>query len=215
MNQLLELRKKLKKRKPDFLRQDAHKVKRLKKKWRAPKGIHSKMRRKLRGYRKQPSIGYSSPKKVRYLHPSGLKEILVHNLKNLENINPKIEAAVIAKTVGVRKKIELLKKTKELKINVLNVKNIDEFIKKVEEKFKKQKEKAAKREEEKKKAKEEALKKAKEKKEKEKEKTEEEKKKEEEKEKKAVLEKEKKEMATMPKETKAVQQIVRRKVPGE
>ena len=41
---LLELRKKIKGKKPNFIRQDAHKHKRLARKWRKPKGIQSKMR---------------------------------------------------------------------------------------------------------------------------------------------------------------------------
>ena len=215
MEKLLELRKKLKKKKPDFLRQDGHKIKRLKKKWRAPKGIHSKMRRKLGSYRKQPSVGYSSPKKVRFLHPSGLKEILTHNFKDLEKINSKTEAVVIAKNVGTRKKIELLKKIKELNITILNIKNPEEFIAKVDQKLEKKKQVATKREEKKKKSKEKSLEKAKQKEEKEKKKTEEEKKKEEDKEKKDVLSKETKKMAAMPKETKKIQKLIRRKVPGE
>lgn len=193
MERLLQIRKKLKKKKPKFLRQDAHKRKKLEKKWRQPKGMHSKMRKKLRSYRKQPSIGYSSPKKVRHLTDSGLKKVVVSNIKSLENINPKTEVAIIARTLGLKKKIELLKKAKEKIITVLNVKDIDSFIKGVEEKRKQKKAESEKKEKEKQKVKEEALKKAEEKeKQQEKPKTEEDKKVEEKKikeEKKKVLEK--------------------------
>ncbi len=40
MEKLLAVRKKLKDKKPNFLRQDGHKVKRLQKKWRQPKDGH-------------------------------------------------------------------------------------------------------------------------------------------------------------------------------
>ena len=43
----LELRKKIKSKKPDFIRQDFHK-KRLKKKWKRPRGLHSKVRLMLK-----------------------------------------------------------------------------------------------------------------------------------------------------------------------
>ena len=52
---LLEFRKKIKAKKPNFIRQDAHKKGEIKKKWRRPKGLQSKMRLHKRGYRKSPS----------------------------------------------------------------------------------------------------------------------------------------------------------------
>ena len=46
IQRLLELRKRIKRKKPEFIRQDAHKKKSLESKWRKPKGLHSKMREK-------------------------------------------------------------------------------------------------------------------------------------------------------------------------
>ena len=54
----------MKKKKPKFIRQDAHKKGRLAKKWRKPKGLQSKMRLCKKGYRKRISKGYKSPKEV-------------------------------------------------------------------------------------------------------------------------------------------------------
>jgi len=62
MKKLLELRKKIKQRKPEFIRQDAHKKAKLKRKWVRPRGIDSKIRLGLKGYGKKPSTGWSSPK---------------------------------------------------------------------------------------------------------------------------------------------------------
>ena len=136
----------IRKKKPNFVRQDTNKTKRLKKVWRKPKGLHSKIRLNKKGHAKSPSQGYRSPKNIRRK-----KHILVHALKDLENV----KEVVIAKTVGKKKKLELLKKAKELGVNVLNI-NIDEFVKKVEEELKKKKEsrktKVAKREKKKKEA---------------------------------------------------------------
>ncbi len=188
MKELLQLRRKLKRKKPKFLRQDAHRVKKLEKKWRAPKGRHSKMRFKLRSYRKQPSRGYSSPREVRGLDSKGRKEARVETIQDLKKVKND-EIIVIGSTVGTKKKLEILKKILESKLQVKNVKNVEEFIKKVEEKGKEKKEEAKKKETEKKKSKEEALKKAEEKKKEEEKKTEEEKAKEkEEKEKKEARE---------------------------
>lgn len=179
LKEALELRTELKKKKPVFLKQDAHKKAKLKKNWRQPKGRHSKMRLKLRSYRKQPSSGYSSPKLVRGLSPQGIKEVHVYNLEDLKKVQ-KEEGILIGRTVGLRKKLTLLKKIKELKLTLLNVKDIEKFIKEAEEKLSVKKKESKEREEEKKKSKEEAVKKAEEKKKEEEKKTDDEKKKEEE-----------------------------------
>ncbi|MBI2667547.1 50S ribosomal protein L32e [Candidatus Woesearchaeota archaeon] len=139
-NRLLELRKNIKSKKPDFLRQDAHRVKKLEKNWRRSKGRHSKMRFRLRGYRKSPSIGYSSPFEVRGLNKDGLKEILVNNIKDLDKINDN-EAVLLSSSMGLRKRIEVLKKAKEQKLAVSNMKDIDSFINNVESLIKSNKQK--------------------------------------------------------------------------
>ncbi len=133
MKDLLDLRNKIKNKKPSFLRQDAHRIKKLKKKWRRPSGRHSKMRLNLRGYRKQVSVGYGSPKKVKFLNKDGLKEIVVNNLRDLETVKEGV--VCIGSKVGLKKKIELLNKIKELKLKVVNIKDVDGFIKNVKEKL--------------------------------------------------------------------------------
>lgn len=131
---MLKLRRILKRKKPRFIRQGGKSLKRLRKKWRAPKGSQSKLRKhkKSRGFIPHP--GYGSPKSVRGLHPSGFREILVYNINDLNKINPKIDACRIGKTVGKKKKLEIMKKAEEMKIKVLNPLKIE---KKAEEKPKK------------------------------------------------------------------------------
>jgi large subunit ribosomal protein L32e len=191
MKKLLELRNKMKKKKPNFLRQEAHKKKRLANNWRRAKGRDSKMRRKLRGYRKSPSVGYCSPRKVKGLTREGLKERIVETINDLKSIS-KNEIIILSKRLGLKKKVLLLKEIEKLGLKVGNVEDIKNFLKVTEEKLKKKKEESRKREEKKKKAKEESLKKAEEKKKKKEEKTEEEK----EREKEEIEKKEKKQMAT-------------------
>lgn len=135
IKELLELKKQIKNKKPDFIRQDAHKKKRLEKKWRKSKGLHSKIRLKLRGRSRKVSIGYRSPKKVRYLHKSGLKQIFVTSVLDLEKLDAKENCIIMPSTLGNKKKIGIVKKAKEMGFRILNFKNLDDFIKKSEEKI--------------------------------------------------------------------------------
>lgn len=149
INALLELRNKIKERKPDFIRQDNPKRMKLNDKWRKPKGIHSKIRHRFKGRRKMPSPGYKSPAAVRGLHASGLKPVNVFSVDNIGKIKKESEGIIIAKNVGTKKRLEILKKAKELQLQVLNL-NIDEQIKKIEDAIsskKKQEAKEAKKEE--------------------------------------------------------------------
>ena len=117
---LLEIKKKRKKSKPKFIRQESWRYVRIKENWRRPRGLDSKMRLKRKGWPKMPDIGYGSPRLVRGLHPSGFREVLVYNVEQLRSINPDKEAARIAHTVGKKKRIEIIKKAEELGIRVLN-----------------------------------------------------------------------------------------------
>jgi len=107
-------------KKPEFRRPISESLKRLGLRWRRPRGLQSKVRKKMKGKLKSPSIGYGAPKKLRYLHPSGLKERLVRSLKDLENVDPQKEAIRIASTVGKKKRLKILEIAKEKKIKVLN-----------------------------------------------------------------------------------------------
>ena len=109
------------KKKPNFRRQLGIKYVRLHGTWRAPRGMTSKLRRKEKSHGKQPTIGYGAPRQMRFLHPSGLREVVVHNVQELSRLDAK-SAAKIASGVGKRKRIEIQKKAEELKIRILNPK---------------------------------------------------------------------------------------------
>lgn len=132
MKELLQVRKELKERKPEFIRQDTQKRKKLSLKWRRPKGIHSKMRHHFKGKRTSPSPGHKSPLKVRGLHSSGLKIVNVCSAKDLEKVRKDAEGIVISGQVGMKKSYEILKKAKMAGISVLNL-NMDEKIKEIED----------------------------------------------------------------------------------
>ncbi|WP_456366398.1 50S ribosomal protein L32e [Thermococcus sp.] len=119
---LMAIRAKIKRKKPRFLRQEWWRYPKFKNNptWRRPKGIDSKMRLKKKGKPRSPSIGWGSPRAVRGLHPSGYEEVLVHNVKEVEAIDPSRQAARIAGTVGRRKRELIVAKAKELGVKVLN-----------------------------------------------------------------------------------------------
>ena len=131
---LLELRTKIKSKKPNFIRQDYQRRKRLgrKLKWKKPKGIHSKIRHHFKGRRKMPSPGYKSPRKIKNLHASGLKAIAIFSVDDLKKIKRESEGIIISKSVGMKKRLEILRNAKGINVNVLNL-NIDEQIKKIED----------------------------------------------------------------------------------
>jgi len=116
----LKLRMKIKRKKPVFIRKRGKIYKRLGLKWRVPRGTHSQMRRHKKEAGNMPRPGYGSPRAVEGMHPSGFKEFMVFNLNDLQKINPAKQACRIASTVGKKKRLEIMKKSDELKIKVLN-----------------------------------------------------------------------------------------------
>ena len=99
------------------------------------------MRHHFKGKIRCVAHGWGSPLEVKYLHPSGLKQIMVSTIDDLKKINAKTEGAMIAATVGMKKKFEILKKAMELEIKVLNIKNVESYLREHEEKFKERKKK--------------------------------------------------------------------------
>ncbi len=134
---LLRIRSRIKHRKPRFLRQEWWRYPKFKNdpKWRRPKGIDSKMRLKKKGKPRSPSIGWSSPRLVRGLHPSGYEEILVYNVRDVEAVDPERQAIRIGRTVGRRKRMLILLRAKELGIKVLNLgeEEVVEYVENAEE----------------------------------------------------------------------------------
>jgi len=126
----LRLRAKVKKKKPDFVRQESWRYDRLKENWRRPKGIDNKMRRKIKGWPPTVNVGYRGPKAARGLHPSGYEEVLVYNVEDLKKVNPKTHAVRIAHTVGKKKRTQILQEAKKRKIVVLNLGEVKEEVKK-------------------------------------------------------------------------------------
>ncbi|PPA80039.1 MAG: 50S ribosomal protein L32e [ANME-2 cluster archaeon HR1] len=117
---LLKVRKRQKQKKPVFLQTDHHKKKRLKKTWRRPRGLHNKKRRYILGKGQIVRVGFGSPVAVKGLHPSGFMDVLVSRIQDLENMDPDTQAVRISRTVGQRKRIEILKKAQTQGMKILN-----------------------------------------------------------------------------------------------
>jgi large subunit ribosomal protein L32e len=141
MNKLIQLRKRMKKKKPVFLRQDAHKKKRLGTGWRRPKGMHSKIRLHHLDKRRRPEPGFGSPLAVKGLSKEGLEKIIVANVEQLEGINKEKQGVIIGSTVGNKKRLMIIRKATELKIQVLNFKNAEKYADNIEAEMKKKSEK--------------------------------------------------------------------------
>ena len=116
----LSKRNRMSHKRPTFKRQNWFRYKRLGEKWRSPRGIHSKMRRHFKYRIPVVQVGFRGPASVRGLHPSGFEEVLVHNTKEVENVNPETQAVRISSTVGDKKRELIVKKADELKIRVFN-----------------------------------------------------------------------------------------------
>lgn len=126
--QLLEQRHQRKKRKPWFVVKESFHVARIAARWRFPRGVHSGVRQMHKGKPALPNPGYGSPKIVYGLTKKGFKPILVHTLEKLHSLNPQYDGAIIAATVGMRKKLQLLREAQKKNITILNISNSDKKI---------------------------------------------------------------------------------------
>ena len=120
IRKLLAIRSAKNAQRPRFRRQEWFRYRKFGNEWRKPQGGQSKLRRHF-GYRWNiPSIGYRGPRSVRGLHPSGFREVLVHNERQLNGLDAATQAVRIAHGVGARKR-ELIEKACDDKgLRILN-----------------------------------------------------------------------------------------------
>ena len=117
----LALRFEQKKKTPAFKRTEWFRYKRLSRSgWRAPHGMDNKQRRNFKYRSSLVRVGHGKVAAARGLHPSGFREVMVHNTGDLEIIDPETEAARVGKTVGGRKREQIYSRADELGIRVLN-----------------------------------------------------------------------------------------------
>jgi ribosomal protein L32E len=115
--------KTVKRNKPGFLRKDWHKKIKLgstvkkKRKWRAAKGRHNKIRLNNVGHPVRPKIGWGSSNEIRGM-VKGLVPVRVENMSELLKVEK--GQGVIIGSVGRKKREELIKKASEMKLQILN-----------------------------------------------------------------------------------------------
>ncbi len=122
MREVMLKKLKLKRKKPEFLRWLWWKFAKFQNnlKWKRPRGKDNKMRLKLKGYPPVVSAGYGTPDDLRNLHPSGLVPVTVYSVKDLEKLDPSKHIIYIGSTVGLRKRIELIKVARDKGFKVAN-----------------------------------------------------------------------------------------------
>src|SRR2546422_3276777 len=120
LKKLLAFRSAKNAQRPKFRRQEWFRYSKFDDAWRKPQGGQSKLRRHF-GYRwNLPSIGYRGPRAVRGLHPSGFREVLVHNEGQLKGLDAATQAVRIAHGVGTRKREMIEKACDDKGLRVLN-----------------------------------------------------------------------------------------------
>uniref|UniRef100_A0A6A7FNK9 60S ribosomal protein L32 n=1 Tax=Hirondellea gigas TaxID=1518452 RepID=A0A6A7FNK9_9CRUS len=112
----------VKKRTKVFKRHHCDKFGKLKESWRKPRGIDNPVRRRFRGNRLMPTIGYGSNKQTKFFMPSGFKKVTIHNLRELEVLmmQHRTYAAEIAHGVASKKRGAIRTRAEQLNIRLIN-----------------------------------------------------------------------------------------------
>ena len=121
----LKIRSMQKKKQPAFRRQEWFRYKRLSHSgWRKPKGYQSKQRLNMKYRSPMARIGFGKIAAVRGLHSSGFEEVLVHQIGDMDSLNPELQAIRIGSTVGNRKRMAIHARADDLGVRILNRRNI-------------------------------------------------------------------------------------------
>lgn len=129
---LLEVRKAVKGRKPNFRIQNSNDPKkRFAGRWKRPKGLQSKMRERRKGNPKYIEPGYGSPAAVRGATAEGLFPVVVRNISDLGKVRGD-DGVIISATVSIRNKAVIAKAAAERKLKLLNL-NAEELAKRLGE----------------------------------------------------------------------------------
>lgn len=96
--------------------------------WRRPTGRHNKLRNQMGGHPATVSIGYKSDKISRETIEQKVP-VYVYNIKDISKLREN-EIAVLGK-IGMKKKIEIAKKAKEMDLKLHNL-NVKKTLKKAE-----------------------------------------------------------------------------------
>lgn len=117
---LMKIKKQRKRKRPSFVQFEAWRYKKLKNKWKRPRGIDNKMRQNRKGWPKSVNVGWRSPKAVRDLHPSGKEEVMVYNPGDLTLVDPETQVGRISGKIGGKKRVQIVEEAERLNVKLLN-----------------------------------------------------------------------------------------------
>ena len=100
-----------------FTKHAYHRKKRLKPRWRRPRGLHNKQRLEHKSSTPRVKVGYRTAKATRG-KKRGLDIVHVYNAQDVQAVDAKTQGVVIGK-IGTKKKLELLKLIHEKKLTLL------------------------------------------------------------------------------------------------
>ncbi|VVB76578.1 50S ribosomal protein L32e [Candidatus Tiddalikarchaeum anstoanum] len=126
---LLAIKKIIKKKTPNFRRQDQYMVK-LPENWRRPRGHASKVRTQKKGKIRRPNVGYRTPVILRGLDAKGKQMVTITNVEDLKQLNDKV-IGVVSANLGLKKREVIAKAAIGKKYIFTNFKP-ETIIKKVE-----------------------------------------------------------------------------------
>lgn len=137
IKKLLAIKKMKKVQKPAFLRRNFKKNKRARVtgEWRAPRGLHNKLRRRRRGIGQWVMPGYRMPLAVRGMTREGLLPVVVENLEQMKTLDATKQIAIIKASAGKKSRIEMIKEAGKKKIQIQNIKDPAAYLKQIEEKM--------------------------------------------------------------------------------
>jgi len=137
---LLKIKKQIRKTRPRFIRSGATHIKRVSRTgYRSPKGLHNKVGDNKRGRRAQIDTGYGYPKAVRGKSRNGLDIVTVRSESELAQCDPAKHSIIVAASVGMKKKLPLLKACVEKKFTVQNITQLETHVTRLEDAQKAQK----------------------------------------------------------------------------
>eukprot|EP00162_Nutomonas_longa_P012657 comp21196_c1_seq1/m.45096 comp21196_c1_seq1/g.45096 ORF comp21196_c1_seq1/g.45096 comp21196_c1_seq1/m.45096 type:complete len:136 (-) comp21196_c1_seq1:21-428(-) len=112
----------IKKRTKKFARFISDQFKRVGPSWRRSRGIDNPMRRRFKGSRKIPKIGYRTATSTRHVTPSGFVKFAVRSPKELEMLlmHNRKYVAEIASSVSAKKRRSIVARAAQLNIRVAN-----------------------------------------------------------------------------------------------
>ncbi|PIO76538.1 ribosomal protein L32 [Teladorsagia circumcincta] len=112
----------VKKKVTKFKRHESERYHRLKPNWRKPKGIDNRVRRRFRGMRAMPTIGFGSDRRTRFVLPCGYKKVLVRNVKDLDMLLMQSFRYIgeVAHTVSAQSRKAIVERAAQLNIKLTN-----------------------------------------------------------------------------------------------